>query len=497
MHVVVRGLAFALAVLLTGCSSSSLNTRSADSATSPPQLELKPCRVPDVAEELRCGTFHVPKNRQTGQGRTLPLRVIVIPARAERPGAPVFFLSGGPGEAATDSASWLATSWERENHDVVLVDMRGTGEGHRLNCRLGGSDEDLQAYLDPIFFEGSRFRACREELEKRADLTQYMTPIAMQDLDAVRQALGYDKIHLEGGSYGTRAALTYLRMYGQNVRSAFLIGITPVANRSPLYHASAAQRALELTVAECEAEAACRAAYPGLRDYLPAILQSLREKPARTQVRHPVTGAPTEIILSAPAFGDGLRVMLYSAERGRRVPLLLARAKAGDFAPFAEAALLSSRGLKNALQFGLLLSVTCPEDVARIRPEEIDRETAGSFIGSHRVRGQMAACAEWPKAEMPEDYFRPFSSQVPTVLVSGNLDPVTPPSWGEEARRSLPNSVHLVTPGGHGGGGECIATIGRELFRSGTVQGLDTRCVGEIRNPPFALPTDPAPRSAP
>jgi pimeloyl-ACP methyl ester carboxylesterase len=480
-----------LAVLITGCATSSTGT-----APSPRRLELTPCRVPDLNEDLRCGTFHVPENRRTGQGRMLPLKVIVIPARSKEPGEPVFMLSGGPGQAATADASYLATAWERQNHDVVLVDMRGTGDGHRLDCQLG-SDDELQAYLVPIFFEGARFSACRDELAKQADLTQYTTPISMQDLDEVRQALGYGKIHLQGGSYGTRAGLTYLRMYGQNVRTALLSGLVPLANRSPLYHAAAAQRAFELTVAECEAEPACRAAYPNPRGDLAAILQSLREKPVRVQVKHPVTGTPAELTLSEPAFTDGLRVMLYSAERGRSVPLLLQRARAGDFTPFAEAALQGSRGLRNALRFGLLLSITCSEDVVRIRPEEVDKETAGSFIGAHRVRGQMAACAEWPKAQVPEDYFGPFTSNVPVVLVSGNLDPVTPPQWGEEARRSLPNSIHVVTPGGHTSGNPCLDSIGSQLFRTGTVQGLDTSCVAALRNPPFVLPTDPAPKASP
>jgi pimeloyl-ACP methyl ester carboxylesterase len=481
----------ACAVILSGCATSPAGT-----ASRPAKLELKPCRVPGLEEELRCGTFPVPENRKTGQGRMLPLKVIVIPAKAQQPLEPVFVLFGGPGQAATEDPSYLATSWQRQNHDVVLVDTRGTGEGHKLDC-YAGSDDDLQSLLVPIFYEGSQFRACREELEKKADLTQYTTPIAMQDLDEVRQALGYGKIHLEGGSYGTRAGLTYLRMYGQNVRSAYLSGLVPLSNRSPLYHAAAAQRAFDLTVAECEAEAACRTAYPNPREDLAAILQSLREKPARVKVAHPVTGVATELTLSEPAFTDGLRVMLYAAERGRRVPLLLQRARAGDYTPFAEAALQSSRGLRMALRFGLLLSVTCSEDVVRIRPEEIEKETAGSFIGSHRVRGQSAACAEWPKAEVPEDYFRPFTSEVPVLLVSGNLDPVTPPQWGEEAKRSLPNSLHVVAPGGHTAGNECIDSLAAQLFRTGSVQGLDTRCVSELRNPPFVLPTDPAPSKGP
>jgi pimeloyl-ACP methyl ester carboxylesterase len=486
---IARVSAITLAVLLSGCATSpTVNS------PSPRKLELQPCRVPGLDEDLRCGTFHVPENRRTGQGRTLPLKVIVIPARSQRPGEPIFFLSGGPGQAATADAAYLATAWERQNHDVVLADMRGTGEGHRLDCQLG-SDDELQAYLVPIFFEGSRFSACREELEKKADLTQYTTPIAMQDLDEVRQALGYGKIHLEGGSYGTRAGLTYLRMYGQNVRSALLSGLVPLSNRSPLFHAAAAQRSFEQLVAECAAEASCHAAYPDPKGDLAAILQSLREKPARVQVTHPVTHTPAQLTLSEPAFTDGLRVMLYSAERGRMVPLLLRRAREGDFTPFAEAALQSSRNLRDALRFGLLLSVTCSEDVLRIRPEEVEKETAGSFIGSHRVRGQMAACAEWPRAQVPEDYFRPFTSEVPVVLVSGNLDPVTPPQWAEEARKSLPNSLHVVTPGGHTSGNPCVDSIGSQLFERGTVQGLDTSCVAALRNPPFVLPTDPMPTS--
>ncbi|HEX8705974.1 MAG TPA: alpha/beta hydrolase [Myxococcaceae bacterium] len=448
--------------------------------------------MPGLDEDLRCGTFHVPENRQTNQGRTLPLKVIVIPARSQQPGEPIFYLSGGPGQAATTAAADLATTWERQNHDVVLVDMRGTGEGHRLDCQLG-SDDDLQAYLVPIFYEGSRFSECRQALEKQADLTQYTTPNSMQDLDEVRQALGYGKIHLEGGSYGTRAGLTYLRMYPQNVRAALLSGLVPVSNRSPLYHAAAAQRAFDQMVAECEAEAACHAAYPNPRGDLAAILQTLREKPARVQVSHPATGAPAQLTLSEPAFTDGLRVFLYSAERGRMVPRLLQRARAGDYTPFAEAALQSSKGLRESLRFGLLLSVTCSEDVHRIRPEEVEKETAGSFIGSHRVRGQMAACAEWPRGQVPEDYFRPFTTEVPVLLVSGNLDPVTPPQWAEEAKKSLPNSIHVVTPGGHTSSNPCVESIAKQLFESGTVQGLDTSCVAALRTPPFVLPTDPLP----
>lgn len=490
----------ALALLLGACAplASPPPLSSAASLSAPAsRLSLAPCRIPIPPEEpggavreeeARCGTFQVPENRATGSGRVLPLRVVILPARSPTAGMPVFFLSGGPGQAATESAAGFAGDWERAEREVVLMDLRGTGEGHRLDCDFGGSDEDPQSYLQPLFYEGGRFSSCRDDLATRADLTQYTTAIAMQDLDELRQALGYDKIILEGGSAGTRAALTYLRMFPGRVHAALLLSLSPIENRAPLYHAAAAQRAFDLLVRECQVEAPCNAAYPTVAEDLRMVLDRLRRAPAPVRVPHPATGVPIDLSLSAPAFADGLRVLLYSTESGRRVPFLLQRARAGDLAPFAQAAMGGSRGFQEAVRFGLLLAFTCSEDVWRIRPDEVVRETAGRFIGDWRVRGQMAACADWPRGEVPADYYRPFRSDVPVLLVSGNLDPVTPPSWGEVARNSLPNSIHLVLPGSHVPNHQCVERLAAQLFRTGSIEGLDPNCAADARNPPFFLP---------
>jgi pimeloyl-ACP methyl ester carboxylesterase len=497
--------AVVLGLFLVGCASAQ---RGAPAAPTPPaasrilapaqRLTLAPCRVPVPApdgqsllpgegEAARCGTFSVPENRDRPD-RMLPLKVIVLPARSATPREPVFFLAGGPGQAATELAPGFAGAFHREEHDVVLLDVRGTGGGTRLDCAEGGSDENVQSYLEPLFHDGAAYAACRDALSASADLTQYTTPKAMVDLDELRQALSYERIILEGGSYGTRAALTYIRMFGDRVRAATLLSLVPLENRAPLFHAAAAQRAFELVADQCAAEAPCRAAFPDVRGDLAAILARLRAAPARVSVPHPVTNAPTEVSITASAFGDALRVFLYSGEASRQVPLLLSKARAGDLAPFARAALQSSRGLSSAVRMGLLLAFTCSEDVHRIRPDEIARETAGSFIGDTRVRGQIAACSVWPRGEVPADYYRPFRSDVPVLLVSGQLDPVTPPAWGELARSTFPNSVHVVMPGGHTPGGPCIDRLSRQLYRTGSVQGLDTSCLAAERLPPFALP---------
>lgn len=459
------------------------------------RLMLAPCHISKDTDQkaggaeanARCGTFLVPENRSLARSRMLPLRVVILPSRSVRPRDPVFILSGGPGQPATDLAQYYHGGWQSENHEIVLMDLRGTGEGTALSCSLGGSDDDLQGYLDGYLADGAGYAACRDALQQRADLHQYTTMSAMRDLDELRQALGYRKINLEGGSYGTRAAVTYIRMFPERVHAALLFSLVPLENRAPLYHAAAAQRAFDVLAGQCRADAQCHAAYPDIAGDLEAVLERLRAEPARVSVPHPVTGVPTEIRLGASGFADALRVMLYSIDSGRRVPLLLKRARTGDLAPFAEAALRSSRGFTQSIRAGLLLSFTCAEDVSRIRPDEVAKETAGSFIGAQRVRNQMAACSVWPKADVPPDYYRPLRTQVPAILVSGNLDPVTPPGWGEIALRYFPKGIHIVLPGTHTPTNDCVDDLGRKLFLTGTTRGLNGNCAAATTLPPFAL----------
>src|SRR6185312_9283609 len=184
---------------------------------------------------------------------------------------------------------------------------------------------------------------------------------------------------------------------------------------------------------------------------------------------------------------DGLRVMLYDEETGRRLPLLLKRARAGDYTPFAQLGIENGRGLKQAVALGLLLSVSCTEDVSRIRPEEVAPATAGSFIGDWRVRGQMAACSVWPKAPLPEEYLAPFVSRVPVLFISGNMDPVTPPHWGDDARNSFPNSVHVVMPGAHVSYNDCVETLMKAFLKAADPKALDASCAAKTKLPAFAL----------
>ena len=455
-----------------------------------PRLVLTPCHPAGAREELRCGTYEVFENRQTRRGRRLPLKIVVIPARRPHPAeGPIFLLSGGPGETNTEFARPLLESPLRRDHDMVLVDFRGTGEGHRLACRTPRSDDHLEGYLQTPFAPEVA-RACRRELEQRFDLSQYSTAATVDDLDEVRRALGHDRINLDGGSFGTYAALMYIRAHGEHVRSAYLTSLVTLENRVPLYHAQAAQWGLDRLFEQCDADAACHVAYPRLREDFSAVLARLRRGPVRAWARHPVTGARTEIGLTERAFADAVRVMMYSGARGREVPFLIKQARAGNFDLLAESAIDSSRNFYAGMPIGLYYAVTCNEFVDRIRPEEVEPATRGSYAGSWRVRDQMASCRMWPKTVLPADYFAPFRSDVPALLISGNTDPAAPPRWGEEVHSFLPGSVHLVVPGGHVPDTACTDSIAGAMFRTGSTRGLDLGCVADLRPAPFKLPPE-------
>jgi len=471
--------------------ASAIGFFAAFSSPSPTQssgITLKPCHVEGVKQELRCGTYEVFENRKTRTGRKLPLKVIVIPAGQPHPDqGPIFYMAGGPGETATELMDLIAGWGDADEHDVVVVDERGTGDGHRLDCKLPGSDDNLEAYLNGPF-DAASARACGEELQKKFDLSQYTTPNFADDIDEVRAAMGYDRININAGSFGTYAAQIYMRRHRDHARTAYLTSLVTLADRVPLYHARSAQQGLDQLFKECEQDPACHAAYPRLREDFHALLNKTRDQPVATFVHHPVSGAKTEIHLTERAFGDAVRVMMY--HNAQEVPFLIERAAAGDFSPFAEAGLRANRDIYSGGRLGLHYCITCNEFVSRISPDEIEPATEGSYLGSWRVRAQMEACREWPRTDLPADFFQPFRLETPAVVISGAADPASrPPNDREIVKSYLPDAVQLVVAGAtHTPENECTRSIRHQLYRTGTTKDLDTQCLEKLRPPPFKLP---------
>ena len=457
------------------------------------RVVLNDCQPPGVKGPAKCGTLEVYENRATKKGRMISLNILVLPATGDkREPDPWVYFSGGPGSAATEDAAGLADVFKRirEHRDMLFVDQRGTGKSNGLDCPMYNPD-DLQSYLG-YFFPVEDIRKCRPQLEAKADLTLYTTDIAIDDMDEVRAALGYEQLNLFGGSYGTRAALTYLKRYPKRVRTATLQGVAPPNEYMPLDFPLGNERALQGILAECAADEACNAAFPNLKDESKSLLAQLIKGPVEVEVQKPNSSERVKVKLSRDLAAEAIRYMLYNPVGASRVPLIIHLAAQGNFVPLTEAA-LRFRKLLVATGFnGMYLSVTCAEDLPWIKPGEGERMAANTFLGDYRLRQQREACALWPRATIAKDYADPVRSDVPVLILTGELDPVTPPSNGDAVAKTLKNSLHIVVPhGAHGLGGleniACLDGIITGFVERGSTQGIDTSCVKTIRRKGFAL----------
>lgn len=452
---------------------------------------LEPCELDDVAGGALCGSFEVFEDRDARQGRRIRLRVAVLPATERAEPDPMIFFAGGPGDSAVGNAGYVAATLGglRRSRDLVLIDQRGTGGSHQLTCDLyPGSGA---ARFTGAFMPLDAVETCRDRLSGEANLGLYTTTHAVDDFVEVLTALGYDRVNLVGASYGTRVAQVFLRRHPRRVRSVILHGVSPVADRITRTFPRDAQAALDGLLTECERTAECRSAFPEARAEAAAVFERARRGPIDVAVQDRESGAIVNVSLPGDMVGEVVRWLLYSPLAARRIPDLFHRAASGDWRPLAEAAIDRRRQTMSPGSIGLYLSVTCAEDLPGIDPGEAARVAAGTFLGDYRYREQRAACGRWVAGAVPDGFHEPVVSDAPVLLLSGVLDPVTPPSTGAEVAARFKNSLNVVVPfGAHGFGGlqgeDCLRRVQSEFVERGTVAGLDTSCVAGVRPPRFA-----------
>ncbi|MGE3490386.1 MAG: alpha/beta fold hydrolase [Vicinamibacterales bacterium] len=457
------------------------------------QAALAPCAIDGVPGEARCGTHRVWENRETKQGRQIDLSIIVLPATtADRRPDPLFALSGGPGDAPSFNARFFSRAFAdiRKHRDLVFVDLRGTGKSAPLLCpelALPGANGVFDADLLSL----PAVRACRARLERTADLTQYTTEIAVDDLDEVRRALGYDAINLYGTSYGSRVAQVYMRRHPGSLRAVTMKGIVPPSMAMPESHAQAGQDAWRALVERCRQDQDCRRTFPTLDADFHALLERLDKT-------SPVLALPAEpnrpaqsVTVTRGLFAEAFRNRLYTPENAARMPRMVREMLGGDVTSIAETALAGRTALGgDRLAAGFFLSVTCAEDIPYL-PANPRALAAGTFGGDYRLQQQTAACAEWPRGQVSSAHRQPTRSSIATLIVSGELDPVTPPSGGDEVLRGLAAGAHVVIRNnGHpiGNAEACVGSMFAAFLDKGSAAGLDRSCAEAIAEPPFQLP---------
>jgi pimeloyl-ACP methyl ester carboxylesterase len=455
-------------------------------------VALSSCAIEGVRPPARCGTYRVWEDRGAKQGRQLDLSIIVLEAfDASKKPDPMFFLSGGPGDAPSFNARFFSRVFEamRQTRDLVLVDLRGTGKSAALTCPELAKPDGTGTY-DPDMMNIAAIRACRSRLEQRADLRFYTTEVAVDDLDEVREAMGYAQINLYGTSYGSRVAQVYMRRHASSLRAVTMKGIVPPSMASPESHASSGDIAWKALVARCRQDGNCARMFPTLDSDFHSLLDRLERTAPLITLPGSNTRPATGVKVTRGLFAESFRNLLYSPEASAQAPKLIRGLLAGDDRGLGETALASRILLGgDRLAAGFFLSVTCTEDAPYVPANAGDR-AAGTFGGDYRLQQQAHACAVWPRGEVSAQHRQPTRSNVPTLILSGEFDPVTPPAGGDEVVRGLPRGVHVVIRNnGHpiGSAEQCVGRLIGGFVDRGSADGLDRSCASAIPPVPFVL----------
>jgi pimeloyl-ACP methyl ester carboxylesterase len=482
----------ALALLALASLAPPVLADDAPARSSQPPLTLRPCLLEHpshiAAVEADCGTLSVPENPDAPRGRHIALYVARIPAINRNAKLdPLFLLAGGPGMAATTFYVAAASAFApiHVDRDIVLVDQRGTGRSNGLACKVA---DDAEYRATEAALE-SETRECLATLSRHADVAYYTTSLAVRDLDRVRDALGYARIDLYGGSYGTRVAEQYLRRFPEHSRAVILDGVVPPDEPLGATLALDAERSLESILARCARESACRATFgdPALAYH--ALLDSLSGTPVTVQLTNPKTGAPMSLAFSRLHLAAVLRLSSYTSEQAALLPLSLYLAHdRGNFAPLASQYLLVTPAYEDVIAYGMHNTVVCTEDVRFYARANIDRSRLEkTYLGTIVVDELEKVCAHWPRGPIDADLHAPLVSAVPVLLMSGEDDPVTPPAFADRAARGLSDSAHVVLKGrGHGQiTAPCVPRLMQQFLDRGTTRGLDVSCTGRAGPFPF------------
>jgi pimeloyl-ACP methyl ester carboxylesterase len=434
--------------------------------------QAAPCPANGFGEGAECRVLMVAENPEDPRSRKIPIRYALLKATgpSPRPEAVLLF-SGGPGAASTEMVDFVRRgplADIRQVRDFVLVDQRGTGGSHPLMCPAELQTNPARAF--GTLFPPTAIAECQERLARVADLTRYTTDYAIGDIELIRQALGYPKLILYGGSFGTRIAQAYARGFPERTMALILDGVVPFDFTLPLTYAATLQESVDRFLARHDS-------LPNLRQHWSALVAKFREKPVDVTVT-PRSGPPVKVGMTLGDFGYAVRGVLYRRDLSGELATRIAQAATtGNLDWFAGRYYSRAADFEADFADGLHLAAVCNEELVWIREADIGPATAASFIGTYLIDQYRAACRGWPRARVAADFQHPLTAPIPTLLVSGLYDPVTPPRIAERVARHLPNVRHIVdSTGHHGSAFGCARPATMHVFREGTLDGAPQAC---------------------
>lgn len=455
-----------------------------------PAFELQDCRIragrgfPGI--KARCGTLARRLDPDDPASPLIELFVAVVPALTLEPRPDPFVpIAGGPGQASSDFYAAYSGAFEmvRRNRDIVLLDQRGTGESAAMDCDM---NEEI---IDGRFSRAEAIRETKACLDKLPhDPRYFTTSVAVRDLDALREALGYPQFNVYGTSYGTRVAQHYLRRYPESTRTVILDGVVPPQLALGPAIAVEAQNALDAIFDRCAESPDCSDAFPDIREKFAGLRDELYEKPVIVTLPDPLRGAPRELAFGGQQMAAAVRLLSYHPNTVAVIPFLINEAVHGNFPPLASQFLMVSESMSNAINIAMHNSVVCTEDAPYFDGENVGRdELDATYIGPVLLDALDAMCSVWPAGVLDSDFKLPVSSDVPVLLLSGEADPITPPRYAELAAVDLGNARLLTGPRqGHGQAPRgCMPDVIAEFIETAEVEQLDTDCLDRLHAMPF------------
>jgi pimeloyl-ACP methyl ester carboxylesterase len=478
----------ALVALVAGALAPAVDARQVG------ELSFEKCELPVVGTRptnplnAECTTLEVPENWDDANSRKIQLAIALVPSRSPKPKPdPVFILAGGPGQSARESWRMMAGIFRAVLADrhVVLLDQRGTGASNRFNCPTPENIDPLMTTIDPQQ-AAAMARDCIAAVKDTHDVRFYSTEDAARDLDHVRQSLGAEQINLAGVSYGTRMGQIYAKRYPERVRSLLLDSVIPNELILGTEHSVNLEDVLKAQLGRCRDDAECGKLFSDPYATLRDLAAQLRANPRMAPGRDPRSGEAKDQPLTIGSLTTIARMFMYSSETAGLLPLTLAEASAGRFEPMLAQAAMMSEDLGAQIATGVNWSVVCAEDAEHFVPRPQDDDL---LMGQDFIVMTINWCKEWPRREVPDDFHAPMTGSTPTLILSGEFDPVTPPRYGDQVVANLPNGRHLLVPGqGHSVMGRgCGPKLVDAFIDTADAKALEADCLKELTPAPFFL----------
>lgn len=452
-----------------------------------PEFVERPC-FPDASAD-RCGTVAVPLDRENPDAGTVEIAVALrIPRASER--TPIVFLAGGPGEHGVFYSSQFGLTFPA--NPLIFIDHRGVANSTpRLRCEeLAASDlaDDL-APLDPDvtpadFVRGALNDCFARFAQEGIDTTHFTTSDAAADVADVIRALGYEEVYLYGISYGTRWGQEVIRDHGELIGAAVFDSVLPPEVDRPALTARFAAQAINDILAVCTQRPACDERYPNLQANLAAVIETLNAEPVTIDLGDEATP------FDGSAFLGILFTAAYNPVLIAEMPRIITAAAEGDFGPLENSLVLQLLPLQaELLDYGLFFATECRSEVAFSDPATMAETyemlpTWGALFQNNLSVASpfiYEVCAEIGLDEPAGDDNDPLVSAVPTLFISGQYDPVTPPEWLEQAVDGFSNGYAVTIAGvSHASSSQdpCAFRMMRRFFQNPN-EAPDTSCAEE------------------